>query len=173
LIASRRWTVLAAKASLAIAILSSLAYFRVGNVFERWSLQEQSINRWQIVGIRSLRPQLRDARAVLVVGLAPPFHPWIFPEFLTADLGYRGRWIAAVDPDIYIPPSSIEHVSYEAVRLDDYDFVVVFDTQGKLVIGGSPEKIVAVKPADSDATDGVLLRALHERQVAFLKNMPS
>lgn len=144
-----RWKSWLPGAALALSIATTLLYFRDGNVFENWSLQQQDINRALVSGIRSVRPQLRTARSVLVVGLVSPFHPWTFPNFLRLDLGYHGHWSVAVDPDVYLPPLSTKFVLYDSVRLSDYDLIVIFGSDGRLIAATTAAQLRSATPGRS------------------------
>ena len=152
-----RWKSWLPGAALALSIATTLLYFRDGNVFENWSLHQQDINRALLSGIRSVRPQLRLAKSVLVVGLVPPFHPWITPDFLRLDLGYRGDWVLAVDPDGYRPPPPTKSVLYESIRLSDYDLIVIFGSDGRL-IGATTAAQLRSATLGRSVSDGQALR---------------
>ena len=152
-----RWKSWLPGAALALSIATALLYFRDGNVFENWSLQQQDINRALVSGIRSLRPQIRTAHSILVVGLVPLFHPWIVPSFLRLDLGYRGHWTAAVDADGYRPPPATKSVPYDSVRLNDYDLIVVFGSDGRLLAATTAAQLRASTPG-RNVSDGQALR---------------
>ena len=152
-----RWKSWLPGAALALSIATTLLYFRDGNVFENWSLRQQDINRALLSGIRSVRPQLRAAKSVLVVGLVPPFHPWIAPDFLRLDLGYRGHWIVAVDPDGYRPPPPSKYVLYDSVRLSDYDLIVIFGSDGRLIAATTAARLRSATLGRS-VSDGQALR---------------
>ena len=156
-----RWKYWLPGVALALSIAITILQFRDGNVFEHWSLQQQDINRALVTGIRSLRPQLRTAKSVLVVGLVSPFHPWISQNFLRVDLGYEGQWVAAVDPDGYRPPSPMNSVLYDDVRLRDYDLIVVFGEDGRLIAATTATQLRALTHGrtfdDGQALKDVLL----------------
>jgi hypothetical protein len=123
------------------AIVAALIFAIVGlgaaeySPFSNWALGEQNYNRSAMAAARTLKPALRGADSVLVVGVSNVFHPWHHAELLSRELGFTGTWYVAAGPaDRPIDPQPhARPIPYDQIHWSDYDEVVVFTDDGRLV----------------------------------------
>ena len=111
-----------------------------------WTIQQQSINRNVLRGIRLAESQTAVSKSVLVCGLSFAFHPWHHGEFLADNLRPGGMWtIATHAPGAPIGPQPhTQPIAYEAIHWRDYDLVLIFDGGGQLVGTYRPSEIEAL-----------------------------
>lgn len=135
-------TAIVAALVIAIAGLGKGEYSAFGN----WSLGEQNYNRSVLAGIRELKPSVRTAHSILIVGVSNVFHPWDHAEFLSRELGFSGVWFVAAEPGDR-PISTQPHaqpIAYDQIHWADYDLVIVFTGGGDLAGSYTGDQVAAI-----------------------------
>jgi hypothetical protein len=138
------------RAATAVLVPLCLAVALIARAEDRtsgwWSLQQQAIDRSLLADLRSVGPEVRRSRTVLVCGLSFPFHPWSNAEAVTRDLGFHGEWTVADEPGFppIDPQPHAQPIGYDAVRFTDYDLIVIFRADGTLAGAYRPEQLLAM-----------------------------
>jgi hypothetical protein len=157
------------RVTIGVALAATLLFFALQSAdseAEQFLLHQQAINANLLAALHGLQGELQHVDRVLVTGVTYRFHPWMNGDFLGPALAYRGTWTVAADPDYGPVPKqkTVAPIAYSAIRWNDYDLILVFDDDGKLLRALTPSEFDAAV-----ARNGLGGRS-NENAIAALRN---